>query len=131
MGYLNMVDSPVPLLFTLTWDNFLTLRGTQGFYLNYALPFRLMMFSLNMVDCPSSRSLDFSYSPDAKFFFSLFGNLLNGLAVSDTALIQKEAEVMKMETQSRLSAIKTHLKDGISLIKDLKQIECEPGHSRT
>ena len=36
---LNMVDFPgfFPLLSTLTWDTFLTLRGTLGFYLNQIL----------------------------------------------------------------------------------------------
>ena len=29
------------LLSTWTWDTFLTLRGTQGFYLNHVLPLRL------------------------------------------------------------------------------------------
>ena len=40
MFFLNMVDYPVffSSLSTLTWDTFLTLRGTQGFYLNYVLP---------------------------------------------------------------------------------------------
>ena len=40
MFYLNMVDFPVffPLLFTLTWDTFLSLSGTQGFHLNHVLP---------------------------------------------------------------------------------------------
>ena len=40
MFFLNMVDYPVffPSLSTLTWDTFLTLRGTQGFYLNHVLP---------------------------------------------------------------------------------------------
>ena len=35
MFFLNMVDYPVffPSLSTLTWDTFLTLRGTWGFYL--------------------------------------------------------------------------------------------------
>ena len=57
MFFLNMVDYPVffTLLSTLIWDTFLTLRGTQGFYRNYVLPWmihlimvqqvRLMMFS--------------------------------------------------------------------------------------
>ena len=38
--FLNMVNYPVffPLMSTLTWDTFLTLRGTQGFYLNHLLP---------------------------------------------------------------------------------------------
>ena len=37
-----MVDYPVlfPLLSTLTWDTFLTLRGTWSFYLNHVLPLR-------------------------------------------------------------------------------------------
>ena len=36
MFYLNMGDYPVffPLLSTLTWDTFLTLRDIQSFYLN-------------------------------------------------------------------------------------------------
>ena len=40
MFFLNMVDYPVffPSLSTLTWDTFLTLRGTWGFYLNHVLP---------------------------------------------------------------------------------------------
>ena len=40
MFFLNMVYYPVffPSLSTLTWDTFLTLRGTQGFYLNHVLP---------------------------------------------------------------------------------------------
>ena len=40
MFYLNMVDWPVffPSLSTWTWDTFLTLRGTWGFYLNHVLP---------------------------------------------------------------------------------------------
>ena len=40
MIFLNMVDYPVffPSLSTLTWDTFLTLRGTWGFYLNHVLP---------------------------------------------------------------------------------------------
>ena len=35
-----MFDSPVfyLLLSTWTWDTFLTLRGTQGFYLNHVIP---------------------------------------------------------------------------------------------
>ena len=38
MFYVNMVDYPVffPLMSSLTWDTFLTLRGTQRFYLKYA-----------------------------------------------------------------------------------------------
>ena len=42
MFFLNMVDYPVffPSLSTLTWDTFLTLRGTLGFYLNHVLPSR-------------------------------------------------------------------------------------------
>ena len=40
MFYVNMVDYPVffPLMSSLTWDTFLTLRGTQRFYLKYVLP---------------------------------------------------------------------------------------------
>ena len=40
--YLNMVNYPVffPLMSTLTWDTFLTLRGTWGFYLNHVIPHR-------------------------------------------------------------------------------------------
>ena len=40
MFFLNMVDYPVffPTLSTLTWDTFLTLRGSWGFYLNHVLP---------------------------------------------------------------------------------------------
>ena len=40
MFFLNMVDYPVffPMLSTLTWDTFLTFRGTWGFYLNHVLP---------------------------------------------------------------------------------------------
>ena len=40
MFYLNMLNYPrfLPLLFTLTWDTFLTLRGTWGFYLNHVIP---------------------------------------------------------------------------------------------
>ena len=36
----GMVDYAVffPSLSTLTWDTFLTLRGTWGFYLNHVLP---------------------------------------------------------------------------------------------
>ena len=35
MFFLNMVNYPVffPFMSTLTWDTFLTLRGTWGFYL--------------------------------------------------------------------------------------------------
>ena len=35
-----MFDSPMfyLLLSTWTWDTFLTLRGTQGFYLNHVIP---------------------------------------------------------------------------------------------
>ena len=42
MFFLNMVDYPVffPSLSTLTWDTFLTLRGTWGFYLNHVLPLK-------------------------------------------------------------------------------------------
>ena len=29
-----------PLMSTLTWDTFLTLRGTWGFYLNHVIPHR-------------------------------------------------------------------------------------------
>ena len=61
MFHLNMVDYPVffPSLSPLTWDTFLTLRCTQGFYLNHALPLRT--------------SIRFSDSPEAKFFFPFFG----------------------------------------------------------
>ena len=40
MFFLNMVDYSVffPMLSTLTWDTFLTLRGPLGFYLNHVLP---------------------------------------------------------------------------------------------
>ena len=40
MFCLNMVDYPMffLLLSSLTWDTFLTLRGTWGFYLNRVLP---------------------------------------------------------------------------------------------
>ena len=40
MFFLNMVNYPVffPLMSTLTWDTFLTLRVTWGFYLNHVLP---------------------------------------------------------------------------------------------
>ena len=40
MFFLNMVNYPVffPLMSTLTWDTFLTLRGTWGFYLNHVIP---------------------------------------------------------------------------------------------
>ena len=40
MFFLNMVDYPVffPMLSTLTWDTFLTLRGPWGFYLNHLVP---------------------------------------------------------------------------------------------
>ena len=42
MFFLNMVNYPVffPLMSTLTWDTFLTLRGTWGFYLNHVIPHR-------------------------------------------------------------------------------------------
>ena len=42
MFYLNMVVYPVflSLLSTLTWDTFLTLRGTWGYYLNQVVPLR-------------------------------------------------------------------------------------------
>ena len=42
MFFLNMVDYPMffPMLSTLTWDTFLTLRGPWGFYLNHVLPTR-------------------------------------------------------------------------------------------
>ena len=42
MFYLNIVDYIVffPPLSNPTWDTFLTLRGTQGFYLNHLLPLR-------------------------------------------------------------------------------------------
>ena len=43
MFFLNTVNYPVfsPLMSTWTWDTLLTLRGTQGFYLNHVLPPRL------------------------------------------------------------------------------------------
>ena len=39
MSFLNMVNYPVffPLMSTLTWDTFLTLRGTWGFCLNHVI----------------------------------------------------------------------------------------------
>ena len=42
MFFLNTVNYPVffPLMSTLTWDTFLTLRGTWGFYLNHVIPHR-------------------------------------------------------------------------------------------
>ena len=42
MFFLNMVNYPVffLLMSTLTWDTFLTLRGTWGFYLNHVIPHR-------------------------------------------------------------------------------------------
>ena len=42
MFFLNMVNYPVffPLMSTLTWDTFLTLRGAWGFYLNHVIPHR-------------------------------------------------------------------------------------------
>ena len=47
-----MVVYPVffPLLSTLTWDTFLTLRDTQGFYLNYVLPWMLITSTTSMID---------------------------------------------------------------------------------
>ena len=40
MLFFNMVYYPMflPMLSTLTWNTFLTLGGTQGFYLNHILP---------------------------------------------------------------------------------------------
>ena len=40
MFSMNMFDIPVfyLLLSTWTWDTFLTLRGTRGFYLNHVIP---------------------------------------------------------------------------------------------
>ena len=40
MFYLIIVDYPMffPMLSTLTWDTFLTLKGPGGFYLNHVLP---------------------------------------------------------------------------------------------
>ena len=42
MFFLNMVNYPVffPLLSTLTWGTFLTLRGTWSFYLNDVITHR-------------------------------------------------------------------------------------------
>ena len=42
MFFLNMVNYPLffPLMSTFTWDTFLTLRGTWGFYLNHVIPHR-------------------------------------------------------------------------------------------
>ena len=53
MFYLNMVDYPVffPLLSTLTWDTFLTLRVTWSFYLNHVLPLQ----SYIIIDKPKIR----------------------------------------------------------------------------
>ena len=42
MFFLNTLNYPVffPLLSTWTWDTFLTLRGTWGFYLKRVIPHR-------------------------------------------------------------------------------------------
>ena len=37
MIYLNMVNYTI---LTMTWDTFLLIRGTQGWYLNHVLPLR-------------------------------------------------------------------------------------------
>ena len=68
MFYLNMVDYPVyfPSLSTLTWDTFLTLRGTLGFFLKHVLP----------PSCDNS---------EAKICFPFFGfglDLASGLSIS-------------------------------------------------
>ena len=38
--YLNMVDYPIPCSYNMTWDTFLIILGTQGWYLSHVLPFR-------------------------------------------------------------------------------------------
>ena len=54
MFHLNMVNYPVflPLLSTLTWGTFLTLRGTWGFYLNQVLPPRPSKSYIRVVQIP-------------------------------------------------------------------------------
>ena len=66
MFFLNMVNYPVffPLMSTLTWDTFLTLRGTWGFYLNHVIPHRASRsygvgwVGLNFSVCPSPLRTD-------------------------------------------------------------------------
>ena len=78
-----MVDYPVftPLLATLTWDTFLTLRGTWGFYLDLVVPLTPFKSVLDIVllehgelPCvlPCAVHLDLGHLPDTQGFFELF-----------------------------------------------------------
>ena len=51
MFFLNIVNYPVffPMMSSFTWDTFLTLRVTWGFYLNHVLQQRAFKSVLNNV----------------------------------------------------------------------------------